>query len=134
MDGYEILRRRPLQGETELTTLVDNTGGRETSYTDTSATASGEQYVYGVKAIRGSDRSAMSNPAEIDVPTAPTPTATPVSVSVSCEILTGANHNILQCTASAGDLSHHLRSMDAGFRGAIRSNNRRSSGELGYRR
>ena len=57
VDGYEILRQRPLQGETDLTTLVDNTGDSETSYTDTSATTPGEQYVYGVKTIRGADRS-----------------------------------------------------------------------------
>ena len=105
VDGYEILRRRPLQGETELAILVDNTGSSDSSYADTSATAPGERYVYRVKAIRGSDRSAMSNPAAVDFPTAPPPTATPVSVSVSCEILTGDNHDILQCAASAGDLA-----------------------------
>lgn len=105
VDGYEILRQRPLQGETELATLVDDTGSSDTSYTDSSATAPGERYIYRIKAIRGNDRSGMSQPAQVDFPTTPTPTATPVSVSASCEILTGASHDILQCTASAGDLA-----------------------------
>ena len=105
VDGYEIVRRRPLQGETELTTLVDDTDTSATSYTDTSATAPGELYIYRVKAIRGSDRSALSDPVTVEFQTAPLPTATPVSVSLSCEILNGDNHDILQCTASAGDLA-----------------------------
>jgi predicted outer membrane repeat protein len=92
VDGYEILRRRPLQEETELTTLVDNTGSSETSYTDTSATTPGERYVYGVKSIRGEERSDISESVSVDF------------VSASCEILTGNNHEILQCTANAGDL------------------------------
>ena len=37
---------RPSQGETELTTLVDNTGSSDASYTDTSATTPGERYIY----------------------------------------------------------------------------------------
>ena len=101
VDGYEILRRRPLQGETELVTLVDNIGSADTSYTDTSATAPGERYVYRVKTIRGTNRSEMSFYVRVDIPTNPTP----VSVSVSCEILTGDNHDILQCRANAGDLA-----------------------------
>ena len=111
VDGYEILRRRPLQGETEPATLVDDTGSNTTSYTDTSATTPGEQYIYRVKTIRGDDRSATSQPVQVNIPTTPTPTptptatATPLVVSVSCEILTGHNHDILQCTASAGDLT-----------------------------
>ena len=104
VDGYEILRRRPLQGETEPTTLVDNTGNRDTSYTDTSATTAGERYIYRVKTIYGDVRSDVSQPVQIDYPAAPPPTATAVSVSAICEILTGANHDILQCRASAGDL------------------------------
>ncbi len=105
VDGYEILRRRPLQGESELATLVDDTGSRATIHTDTSATTLGEEYIYGVKAIRGSDRSAVSLPAQANYPTNPPPTSTPVVVSVSCEILTGSNQDILQCAASAGDLA-----------------------------
>ena len=111
VDGYEILRRRPREGEIELTTLVDNTGNSETSYTDTSATTPGEQYIYRLKTIRGNARSDLSLFVQVDLPapppatSTPTPTATPVSVSLSCEILAGDNHNILSCAVSAGDLT-----------------------------
>ncbi|MCY4060817.1 MAG: LysM peptidoglycan-binding domain-containing protein [Chloroflexi bacterium] len=93
VDGYEILRRRPLQDETDLTTLVDDTGDSETSYTDTSATTPGEQYVYGVKTIRGSDRSDASDSVTVDF------------ITISCEIVTGDNHDILHCTANAGEVA-----------------------------
>ena len=92
VDGYEVLRRLPLQHETELTTLVDNTGSSETSYTDTSATTPGERYSYWVKAIRGDDRSVLSNFVDIDF------------VSLSCEIMSGDNHDILHCEVDAGAL------------------------------
>jgi hypothetical protein len=92
VDGYEVLRRRPLQSETDLSTLVDNTGDSETSYTDTSATTLGEQYVYAVKTIRGNERSTESD------------TVSAHFVSVSCAIQAGDNHDILQCTLGAGDL------------------------------
>ena len=105
VDGYEILRRRPLQGETELLTLVDNTGKADTSYTDASATTLGERYIYGVKAIRAAERSETSQTVQVDYPSNPPPTSTPLSMSASCEILTGDNHDVLQCTATAGDLT-----------------------------
>ena len=112
VDGYEIFRRRPLQSETELTTLVDNTGNSDTSYTDTSATTLGERYTYRVKTIRGDERSGMSEFVRIDFPTTAPPTSTPtatatavVTVSASCEMLTGNQHDILQCTASPSDLT-----------------------------
>ena len=118
IDGYEILRRRPLQGEVELTTLVDNTGSSDTSYTDTSATELGVQYAYRVKSIRGDDRSEQSDFVRVDVPTTALPTSTPtstptatptatpvVNASVSCEILAGSQHDVLQCTVSADDLT-----------------------------
>ena len=92
VDGYEILRRRPLQGENVPRTLVDNTGSSATTYTDASATTPGEQYIYWVKTIRGTDRSALSQQfAQVDF------------VTVSCQILAGANHDILQCAVDAGD-------------------------------
>ena len=93
VDGYEILRQVPQQGETDLSTLVDNTGNDETSYTDASATTPGERYVYRVKAIRGENRSAASFYVNVDF------------VSISCEIMGGDNHDILHCEASAGDLA-----------------------------
>ena len=82
--GYEILRRRPLQGETVLQILVADTGSSDTTYTDTSATTPGEGYVYRVKAWRGTARSRHSNFVRLDIPgtlptstPVPTPTATP---------------------------------------------------------
>ncbi len=101
VDGYEILRRRPWQGETDLSTLVNDTGNSDTSYTDTTATELGDRYTYAIKTIRGAERSDASDSVQVDYPTtAPLP---PVTVTVSCEILTGNNHDILQCTADAGD-------------------------------
>lgn len=96
VDGYEILRRRPLQGETEPATLVDNTGNADTTYTDASATTVGEEYVYRVKTIRGDNRSALSFYVSVAFYLAPTP---------SCEIMAGDNHDILHCEVSAGDLA-----------------------------
>ena len=91
VDGYEILRRRPGLGETELSTLVDDTGSSATSYSDTGATAPGVQYTYRVKTIRGADRSDASDAVDIHY------------VAASCEIVAGDNHDILQCTLDAGD-------------------------------
>ena len=93
VDGYEILRRRPRLGEADLTTLVDNTGSSETSYTDTSATEPGVRYAYRVKTIRGDDRSDESDFVRIDF------------ITISCEIVTGDNHDILQCTVNAGEVA-----------------------------
>ena len=106
VDGYEILRRRPLQGETVIMTLVDNTGSSDTTYTDTSATEPGVRYAYRIKSIRGGDRSEMSDFVRVDYPTTPLPTSTPMfNTAVSCEISTGDNHNILSCALSADDLT-----------------------------
>ncbi len=81
--GYEILRRVPRKGETELTTLVADTGSAATSYTDTAAIEPGQRYVYRVKALRGSEQSDWSNFVRVDLPEelaptpAPAPTPTP---------------------------------------------------------
>ena len=70
--GYEILRRRPKQGERTLLTLVSDTGATDTTYTDATATAQGERYNYRVKAIRGGQRSLWSKPAVVVLPTTTT--------------------------------------------------------------
>ena len=59
--GYEILCRRPYQGETTLMTLVADTESTATTYTDATANEAGETYAYQVKAIRGEDLSQRSN-------------------------------------------------------------------------
>ena len=66
--GYEILRRRPNDGEAALTTLVADTGNAETGYTDDSANEPGVSYTYRVKALRDGEQSMVSNYARIDLP------------------------------------------------------------------
>ena len=68
VDGYEILRRRPYEGESSLATLVADTESTATTYTDATATGAGETYAYQVKAIRGEDRSDASGQAQVQVP------------------------------------------------------------------
>ena len=86
VDGYEILRRRPNHGESDMRTLVSNTGNTDTWYTDTTATDDGVRYNYRVRAIRNGVRSEASNEAGVhrierktDVATEqpPAPTAIP---------------------------------------------------------
>ncbi len=48
--GYQIMRRRPREGENTLLVYVANTGGTATTFTDTNVEA-GKLYVYRVKAI-----------------------------------------------------------------------------------
>ena len=66
--GYEILRRRPNDGEATLTTLVADTGNAETGYTDDSANEPGVSYTYRVRALRDGEQSKVSNYARIDLP------------------------------------------------------------------
>ena len=76
--GYEVLRRRPRQGENSLLTYVADTGSAATTYTDTNATEPGERYVYRVKALRGGEKSGRSNYARVDLPESePEPASTP---------------------------------------------------------
>ena len=65
VDGYQILRRRPQEGESELTVQVANTGSTATTYTDTD-TSLDTRYVYRVKARNGNNISPWSNFARVD--------------------------------------------------------------------
>ena len=58
--GYQILRRRPTQGEDTLLVYVEDTGSTATTYTDTNVTA-GVRHVYRVKAINSAGVGAQSN-------------------------------------------------------------------------
>ena len=49
--NYQILRRRPNEGETTLTALVPDTGSMALTYTDATATEARDTYAYQVKAI-----------------------------------------------------------------------------------
>ena len=76
--GYEVLRRRPRQGENSLSTYVADTGSATTTYTDTNATEPGERYVYRVKALRVGEKSGRSNYVRVDLPESePEPASTP---------------------------------------------------------
>ncbi len=66
--GYEVLRRRPNDGEAALTTLVADTGNAETGYTDDSANEPGVRYTYRVRALRDGEQSKVSNYDRIDLP------------------------------------------------------------------
>ena len=85
VDGYEILRRRPMEGESTLATLVADTESTATTYTDATANEAGVRYVYRVKALRGDDVSLWSNFDKIDLPSdyVPDPTPTPEPESTS---------------------------------------------------
>ena len=63
--GYQILRRRPQEGENTLEIYVSDTGSTATKYTDTDAPA-GTRYVYLVKAINEAGAGARSNYARVD--------------------------------------------------------------------
>ena len=65
--GYEVLRRRPKEGENALQTLVADTGSAAATYVDATANEPGVRYTYRVKALRGSDVSQWSNFAFIDL-------------------------------------------------------------------
>ena len=58
--GYQVLRRRPTEGEETLLVYVENTGSSATTYTVTNVT-SGVRYVYRVKAINSADVGAQPN-------------------------------------------------------------------------
>ena len=58
--GYQILRRRPTEGENTLLVYVADTQSTATTYTDTNVTA-GVQHAYRVKAINAAGPGPVSN-------------------------------------------------------------------------
>ena len=85
--GYEVLRRRPKEGEGALLVLAADTGSTATTYMDATANEPGVRYVYRVKALRGGEKSSRSNYARVDLPeeadeTGPTPAPAPRGVAV----------------------------------------------------
>ena len=76
VDGYQILRRRPDEGEALLLVLVADTGSTATSYLDATATEPGVSYIYRVKARRGHELSRFANKVQLTY-TAPAPEPQP---------------------------------------------------------
>ena len=58
--GYQILRRRPTEGEDTLLVYVEDTQSTATTYTDTNV-AAGAQHAYRVKAINAAGTGPVSN-------------------------------------------------------------------------
>ena len=67
--GYQILRRRPTEGEGALLVYVEDTGSAATTFTDANVSA-GILHVYRVKAINTAGLSRMSNKVNV-TPLAP---------------------------------------------------------------
>ena len=75
--GYVILRRnRDTDAQGELTTLVENTGTTETTYTD-STVQPATGYEYRVKAMNAAGTSNQQCYVNIDTPNTPSPARTP---------------------------------------------------------
>ena len=68
--GYQILRRRPTEGEDDLLVYVEDTGSTATTFSDTSVKA-GIRHVYRVKAINGTGLSQQSNYVNVEPPELP---------------------------------------------------------------
>ena len=63
--GYQILRRRPTEGEDTLLIYVQDTGSAAATFTDTGVTP-GARHVYRVKAINSAGVGARSNYVNVD--------------------------------------------------------------------
>ena len=66
--GYQVLRRRPNEGESAFQTLVADTMSTSTTYVDATADEDGVRYEYQVQALRGTTASAVSNTADLTLP------------------------------------------------------------------
>ena len=76
--GYQILRRRPREGEKILLVYVNNTGSTATEYTDSDVTPD-VRHVYRVKAVNAAGLSSWSNFVRVT----PTQPAEPAQNSVA---------------------------------------------------
>ena len=97
--GYQILRRRPNEGESTLLTHVADTGSTDTTWTDGDVTI-GTRHVYRVKAISGAGLSQMSSLARA------TPASPPEnSPAAGAPIITGTAQVGETLTADISDIS-----------------------------
>ncbi len=86
--GYQILRRRPSEGERSLLVHVQDTGNTDTSYTDADTTP-GIRYIYRVKAINDVGSSERSNKAEATPPEPPSNSPATGAPSISGTVQAG---------------------------------------------
>ena len=66
--GYQILRRRPDEGESAFLTLAADTMSTSLSDVDATADEEGVRYEYQVQALRGMTASAVSNTGDLTLP------------------------------------------------------------------
>ena len=93
VSGYQVLRRRPSEGEKALLVYVQDTGSTATVFTDADVTA-GTQHVYRVKAINAAGVGAQSNYVNVDVPDTETGDAAPLQAqTVTLVSNTGQAHD-----------------------------------------
>ena len=109
--SYQILRRLPLQGEPRPTVYVADTGSTTTTYTDTDATAGGEQYNYRVKALRGDVASEMSNLGRVgiqvhDSTATPEPTPEPTTTPESKQTPVPESDGVSNGVSDLGDITY----------------------------
>ena len=99
--GYQVLRRRPAQGENTLQVYVSDTGSTSTTYTDTNVTA-GTQHVYRVKAINAAGMSGRSNYVNV-TPQAPQSQQAPPAPTNLTATVNDDGHVVLTWTAPDDD-------------------------------
>ena len=109
VDGYQVYRRRPDQGETLLLVLVANTGSTATSYLDATATEPGVSYIYRVRARRGTELSRMANKLQLTY-TAPEPAPEPIpaptlETTPTLEPITSLDPEPAGVTVELGDIT-----------------------------
>ena len=103
VDGYQVYRRRPDQGEALLLVLVANTGSTATSYLDATATEPGVSYIYRVRAWRGTELSRMANKLQLTY-TAPEPAPT-LETTPTLEPITSLDPAPAGVTVELGDIT-----------------------------
>ena len=99
--GYQVLRRRPSEGENSLQVYVADTGSTSTTYTDTNVTA-GTQHVYRVKAINAAGTSGQSNYVNV-TPQAPQGQQAPPAPTNLAATVNSDGHVVLSWTAPNDD-------------------------------
>ena len=137
--GYQILRRRPREGEGTLLVLVADTGSTATTHVDATADEHGVRYAYRVEALRGGVKSSRSNVARVDLPeeidepeptpgpaprgvaqaeTCPDPAPTPTEIAVSSVPIevssTTSDYFVLYANVGGNDIPVQVKRGESG--------------------